>query len=667
MAKTSPFDEDDRLLPLIVVEGTPGDDNLAGSDDNDRLSGRRGNDNLTGLAGDDELFGNRGRDELRGGPGDDLLVGGGGADELYGDEGDDVLRGGKGADRLEGEDGNDALFGGRGGDFLRGGSGSDLLIGGGGADELVGRSGDDRLDGGQGSDTLAGGPNSDVFQFTVLDGKLDRIIDFEDPGSSQPDTLDLSALVPISTTDADLGNFVRQTDRADGKLIEVRPAGNAGFVELALITRTDIDDLTALQLGLDDVPGDVSTDATLQSTGTDSAASRVQQPGDRDWFRIELLAERDYAFDLQGATDLDGNLFPNGLNAPVLELRDADGALLQADADGGQDARLTLSAGSFDPGTYFLVARGADDLVGDYTLSSSAEFIPTDRGQLVIGSAREGVIAQEDQVDLYRLDLAAGDRVDVILRSLEAPDPDATVRIADLSMLVTDPEGGVDGASVDVFRGGFADRIIDTVEIDAASAGTYAIEISAFFAPPDAYRVSVARDAPDSFAAAGTAPVLGLGEGIAAGIGPDFGDVDWYRVELQAGNSYRFDLAGNWTGEGSLSGLGLELRDADNGLLDADQYSGLAEDTANILIDAPASGTFFLVAEGVANRGSYTLRAEDLGPVGALGARLEAADVLTADHAPSVPQASPAAAADVGPSGLDALLTAADPAQAATG
>jgi hypothetical protein len=663
MARTSPFEENDPLLPFIVVVGTPGDDNLEGSGEDDRLVGRRGNDNLTGLAGDDRLIGGRGLDELRGGPGDDLLRGGANADELYGDEGDDVLRGGSGRDRLEGEAGNDALFGGGGRDFLRGGSGSDLLIGGRGVDELVGRSGFDRLDGGRGFDSLAGGPNSDVFQFTVLDGKLDRITDFEVPEeTSQPDSLDLSALVPISTTDANLGDFVRQTERADGKLIEVRPAGSAEFVELALITRTDIDDLSALQLGLDDIPGDLSTDASLQNTGTAAAASRVQQPGDQDWFRIELLPERDYSFDLLGATDLDGNLFPNGLSAPVLELRAADGSLLRADTDGGTAARLTLVNGSFDPGTHFLVARGSDDLVGGYTLSSTAEFIPSDPGQLAIGGARQGAITQDDQVDLYRLDLAAGDHVDVVLQSLEDPDPDATLLVASLMMLVTDPAGGAAGASVDLFHGGSGDRVVDAVAIDAASAGTYTIEVDNLFdvALPDGYRVSVARDAPDSFSDAGTAPFLGFDAEIAAAIGPDFDDVDWYRVDLQAGNSYRFELAGSRTGEGSLSNPGLELRTAGDDLV--------ASGSAQILFDAPTSGTFFLVAAGVANRGSYTIRAMDLGPTEMGGESLGIADVLAGDGASAaLSSPPPGPLAEAGQPNLGALLTAPDPAQAATG
>jgi hypothetical protein len=405
----------------------------------------------------------------------------------------------------------------------------------------------------------------------------------------------------------------------------------------------------------------------LASSGTGGAVSRVQQPGDRDWFRIELLADRSYQFDLQGAPDQDGNLFPDGLAAPMLALRSADGSLLQADTDGGPGARLGLAEGSFDAGIYYVVAGGAGDAVGNYRLTSTAELGSSGPGQLGIGAAREGVILQNDQVDPYRLDLAAGDHVDVILESLEAPDPVATARIADLSMLVTDPAGGVDGAAVDVFRGGLADRIVDTVEIDAASAGTYQIEVSASLAPPDAYRVSVARDAPDSFAAAGTAPVLGFDAGIAAGIGPELGDVDWYRIELQQGRSYRFDLAGQGTGEGSMSRLGLELRGADNSLLGSDQYFGFGKDTANVLFDAPASGTFFLVAEGVGNRGSYTIRAEDLGPTATLGPGLQTADVLSADDVPPASPPSSVAAAGSGPPGLDSLIAAADPAQAATG
>lgn len=94
--------EGDRwAAALRVINGTPNDDRLRGTD---------GDDQITGKGGDDRL---EGRD------GDDLLVGGFGRDRLEGDEGRDTLRGGADDDRLRGDDDNDVLAGGAGSDTFQ--------------------------------------------------------------------------------------------------------------------------------------------------------------------------------------------------------------------------------------------------------------------------------------------------------------------------------------------------------------------------------------------------------------------------------------------------------------------------------------------------------------------------------------------------------------------
>jgi uncharacterized protein len=101
------IDLDERCHGLVpTVRGTPGDDELTGTD---------GVDVVMGLGGDDVL---------RGGNGDDVLCGGAGADAVAGDNGDDVLLGGLGDDALDGGHGDDALVGGPGQDALEEGLGS---------------------------------------------------------------------------------------------------------------------------------------------------------------------------------------------------------------------------------------------------------------------------------------------------------------------------------------------------------------------------------------------------------------------------------------------------------------------------------------------------------------------------------------------------------------
>ncbi|MEO8244217.1 MAG: hypothetical protein ABI832_18080 [bacterium] len=87
---------------MVVKNGTPDPDTLAGSTGDDTLRGRGGDDMLFGGDGNDLIFGGAGHDTVDAGPGTDLI---------YGDDGDDRLifsdlsggeaHGGKGLDTLD--------------------------------------------------------------------------------------------------------------------------------------------------------------------------------------------------------------------------------------------------------------------------------------------------------------------------------------------------------------------------------------------------------------------------------------------------------------------------------------------------------------------------------------------------------------------------------------
>lgn len=111
--------------PLLVQEGTSGNDTLYGTGLDDTLIGAAGDDMLYGYYGNDLLLGGQDHDQLYGGNGDDSLYGEEGHDQLYGEAGDDSLYGGEGHDQLYGEAGNDVLNGGAGNDYLDGGDGDD--------------------------------------------------------------------------------------------------------------------------------------------------------------------------------------------------------------------------------------------------------------------------------------------------------------------------------------------------------------------------------------------------------------------------------------------------------------------------------------------------------------------------------------------------------------
>jgi hypothetical protein len=225
------------LNPQAVIPGTDDRDVLEGTPDDDRIDALGGNDDVRARGGDDVVTGGPGTDDLRGNGGADDLRGGGGNDRLAGNGGNDTLRGGPGDDELDG---------GRGDDRLLGQGGADSLIGGGGVDQLRGGGGADLLDGKAGEDVMAGGPGADVFAFSVLDGNVDRILDF----AEGQDRLDLSAILPGFQPDDDLDLFVDFEVIPEGTILSVDPTGAGAFQDLAGLEGVSVDGLDAGDLGL---------------------------------------------------------------------------------------------------------------------------------------------------------------------------------------------------------------------------------------------------------------------------------------------------------------------------------------------------------------------------------------------------------------------------------
>ncbi len=240
------------------LRGDAGDDTISGGKDNDVLYGLADNDTLNGDAGNDNLFGGDGSDVLNGGNHHDRLLGEDGDDELNGERGADRLEGGLGNDMLSGGDDNDLLLGEEGDDTLNGDAGRDELIGGAGNDLLNGGGAKDRLYGGDDADTLIGGAGedimygeggADVFGFTEIDGRIDRIKDFEDG----TDFLNITDILQgyDSATD-DINDFVLLGVKSANKaklFVNADGEGN-DFAKLTLIngadfTGTTVDDLLA--------------------------------------------------------------------------------------------------------------------------------------------------------------------------------------------------------------------------------------------------------------------------------------------------------------------------------------------------------------------------------------------------------------------------------------
>jgi Ca2+-binding RTX toxin-like protein len=178
-----------------TINGTPGDDTLAGG---------LGNDTVNGLAGDDTLTGGFGNDILNGGDDDDHLDGQWANDTLNGGDGNDVLTDTLGGDDIfNGGDGDDVLTdSASGNDTLNGGNGNDTIT--------VTRSSGNAIfsvDGGDGNDsitmerargTVLGGAGNDIL---VIDG-TGTLLTVD--GGSGDDDITIDAAIILAGTGNDI-------------------------------------------------------------------------------------------------------------------------------------------------------------------------------------------------------------------------------------------------------------------------------------------------------------------------------------------------------------------------------------------------------------------------------------------------------------------------------
>ncbi len=94
-----------------------------------------------------------------------------------------------------------------------------------------------------------------------------------------------------------------------------------------------------------------------------SVTGSLETAGDRDWFRIELVAGQTITIALNG-------FGATPVSDVYLRLRDANGVLIAENDDGGPDYNSLLSFVAASSGTYFLdVGAYRDNLTGGYQLS----------------------------------------------------------------------------------------------------------------------------------------------------------------------------------------------------------------------------------------------------------------------------------------------------------
>ncbi len=213
---TDTYMDDDTLISIEKVIGTPGADTIIGDNGPNEIDGGGGTDlSLDGGAGSDTIVvtsildlsapigenANIKNFENIKGKGTTALT-------LTGDDGPNIITGTTAGDTLSGAGGNDRLIGGEGNDTLNGNDGNDTLIGGAGNDTLSGNDGNDTLTGGRGEDCFQLDGSATVV--AAVNATRDNIRDYTDGdnivvngGTSVVRGRNIVLIITAADTDAD--------------------------------------------------------------------------------------------------------------------------------------------------------------------------------------------------------------------------------------------------------------------------------------------------------------------------------------------------------------------------------------------------------------------------------------------------------------------------------
>ncbi|MEE4376978.1 MAG: S8 family serine peptidase, partial [Candidatus Competibacteraceae bacterium] len=194
----------------------------------------------------------------------------------------------------------------------------------------------------------------------------------------------------------------------------------------------------------DDIPGDLSTQATLPMDS--SFEGKLQYKGDTDWYRLELSAGIGYRLAMIGIT----------LEDPYLSLFDSAGALVGSNnhSDGSLNAFITFTPST--TGTFFLSAEAfsfdqtGTYIVEVYDLRPAFDGIPGDASTPVTLSAPTTFSSQVDfagDQDWLRVAFNEGDTYQIALNGqAKSDDPlgDPVLELYDANgvLLAVNDDGG---------------------------------------------------------------------------------------------------------------------------------------------------------------------------------------------------------------------------------
>ena len=347
-----------------------------------------------------------------------------------------------------------------------------------------------------------------------------------------------------------------------------------------------VKDAAPVPVVVTDIAADTTTTAAVAVGG--SATGEIETAGDKDWFEVELEAGRTYRFDLQGAPGGHGTLSDTFLR----RILDAEGNKSTGDGQhrtynddfqGSRDSRVTFTA--TEAGTYYVEASGDRDETGTYRLAVT-DVTPVPE-----------VVADVTPVPEVVKDVTPVP--EVVADVTPVPEPEKQI---------IRPPFGVAGPSsvVSLLEMGFPDAQVFPDSEDE---------------PLVSQQQRAGDDYTPNITTTGRVAVGGSATGTidAPPTGSTRADVDWFKVQLEAGKTYRIDLEGAPSGHGTLRDLRIRgVYDADGdkapgtfATFDSARARGQDDE---LLFTPESGGTYYIAAASLiqVRIGTYRLSVTEI-------------------------------------------------------
>lgn len=338
----------------------------------------------------------------------------------------------------------------------------------------------------------------------------------------------------------------------------------------------------ALTAQAGDTPADTTTDVSLSAEG-DFREGLLSPAGDRDWYRLQLDEGQGVRISLTSAESGDA------LADPYLVIHGPDGAEIISDDDGGDGLNAWLEFVAATPGAHFVEVRGfTEDAAGRYYINLTAgEIGDSAEGaeyMMANSEGRASTIGDAQDVDWYAIELVEGRPYRFYVDGTEPgalADPVLTLYNMEGQQLAVDDDGGA--------------GLNSYLSFVSPTGGTHYAAVSAYGGGTGRYYIrAVDTDVPgninmtDEFLDAAGDERLGAIE--------ISGDLDSYRVELEAGVRYTIDLRGQ--GDRPLADPYLAVFGMEGERVAADDDSGAGNDS-RLRFTPQQSGSFFPQASGL--------------------------------------------------------------------